>query len=166
MRFTPSVPRRTKGPPLGFGGGGPAREIAEVRAGVEGAVAVQQGKDRRRSRSTTRRRLLRDFSSGKHGDIFGFVMETEGVSFPEAVERLGGMAGLPMPKSSQATRKRARVRARRCPATWRSPPGFFTARRSQPRGRRRGARLVAAAASIRGHNCASAWVMRPASLRI
>lgn len=38
-----------------------------------------------------------DFSSGKHGDIFGFVMDTEGVTFPEAVERLAGMAGLPMP---------------------------------------------------------------------
>src|ERR1700745_4456251 len=34
-----------------------------------------------------------DFSSGKHGDIFGFVMETEGLSFPEAVERLPVMAG-------------------------------------------------------------------------
>jgi DNA primase len=42
-----------------------------------------------------------DFSSGKHGDIFGFVMETEGVTFPEAVERLAGMAGLPMPKVSR-----------------------------------------------------------------
>jgi DNA primase len=38
------------------------------------------------------------FSSGKHGDIFGFVMDTEGLSFPEAVERLAGEAGLPMPK--------------------------------------------------------------------
>ena len=38
------------------------------------------------------------FSSGKHGDIFGFVMETEGLSFPEAVERLAGDAGLHMPK--------------------------------------------------------------------
>ena len=38
------------------------------------------------------------FSSGKHGDIFGFVMETEGLSFPEAVERLAGDAGLQMPK--------------------------------------------------------------------
>ena len=38
------------------------------------------------------------FSSGKHGDIFGFVMETEGLSFPEAVERLASDAGLPMPK--------------------------------------------------------------------
>ena len=42
-----------------------------------------------------------DFSSGKHGDIFGFVMETEGVTFPEAVERLASMAGLPMPKVSR-----------------------------------------------------------------
>ena len=45
-----------------------------------------------------------DFSSGKHGDIFGFVMETEGVTFPEAVERLAGMAGLPMPKVSRGGR--------------------------------------------------------------
>ncbi|MCA6109995.1 DNA primase [Bradyrhizobium cenepequi] len=38
-----------------------------------------------------------DFSSGKHGNIFDFVMETEGVSFPEAVERLAAMAGMPLP---------------------------------------------------------------------
>jgi DNA primase len=42
-----------------------------------------------------------DFSSGKHGDIFGFIMETEGVAFPEAVERLAQMAGVPMPKYSR-----------------------------------------------------------------
>src|SRR6266481_5798118 len=41
-----------------------------------------------------------DFSSGKHGDIFGFVMDTEGVTFPEAVERLAAMAGLAVPKMS------------------------------------------------------------------
>src|SRR6202049_511172 len=41
-----------------------------------------------------------DFSSGKHGDIFGFVMDTEGVTFPEAVERLATMAGLAVPKLS------------------------------------------------------------------
>src|ERR1043166_6451047 len=40
--------------------------------------------------------FFHDFSSGKHGDIFGFVMETEGVTFPEAVERLAAMAGLPV----------------------------------------------------------------------
>src|SRR3984893_5634614 len=41
-----------------------------------------------------------DFSSQKNGSIFDFVMLTEGVSFPEAVERLAQMAGLPMPVSS------------------------------------------------------------------
>jgi DNA primase len=37
------------------------------------------------------------FSSGKHGDIFSFLQETERLSFPEAVERLAGEAGLAMP---------------------------------------------------------------------
>jgi DNA primase len=42
-----------------------------------------------------------DFSSGKHGDIFTFVMETEGVAFPEAVERLAALAGVAVPKLSR-----------------------------------------------------------------
>ena len=41
-----------------------------------------------------------DFSSGKHGDIFTFTMESEGVTFPEAVERLASLAGLAMPTMS------------------------------------------------------------------
>src|SRR5438445_13364703 len=41
-----------------------------------------------------------DFSSGKHGDIFGFVMDTEGVTFPDAVQRLAAVAGLAVPKMS------------------------------------------------------------------
>jgi DNA primase len=44
------------------------------------------------------------FSSGKHGDIFKFLMETEGLSFPEAVERLAGEAGVPLPKLSREDR--------------------------------------------------------------
>ena len=46
--------------------------------------------------------FFHDFSSGKHGDAFAFLMETEGLTFPEAVERLAGMAGLPMPRLSPA----------------------------------------------------------------
>src|SRR5688572_15702452 len=46
------------------------------------------------------------FSSGKHGDQFRFLMETEGLSFPEAVERLAGMAGLPMPRISAEEERR------------------------------------------------------------
>src|ERR1700744_3958868 len=43
------------------------------------------------------KQFYHDFSTGKHGNIFDFVMETEGCSFPEAVERLASMAGLPLP---------------------------------------------------------------------
>jgi DNA primase len=51
--------------------------------------------------------FFHDFSSGKHGDIFGFVMETEGVTFPEAVERLAQLAGLPMPTVTRADEQRS-----------------------------------------------------------
>src|ERR1700752_3958912 len=40
------------------------------------------------------------FSWGKNGTIFDFVMMTEGLTFPEAVERLAAQAGLPLPKMS------------------------------------------------------------------
>jgi DNA primase len=48
-----------------------------------------------------------DFSSGKNGSIFDFVMESEGVTFPEAVERLAQMAGMPLPKVSREDEERA-----------------------------------------------------------
>ncbi len=51
-----------------------------------------------------------DFSSQKNGTIFDFVMATEGVSFPEAVERLAAMAGLPVPKASREEEARAERR--------------------------------------------------------
>ncbi len=55
--------------------------------------------------------FFHDFSSGKHGDIFGFVMETEGVSFPEAVERLAQLAGVPLPEvSAQEEQRSARAK--------------------------------------------------------
>ena len=47
------------------------------------------------------------FSSGKHGDAISFLMEVEGLSFPEAVERLANMAGMTMPKADPDAEKRA-----------------------------------------------------------
>jgi len=41
-----------------------------------------------------------DFSSGLNGNIFDFVMKTDGVPFPEAVERLAAMAGVPLPAAT------------------------------------------------------------------
>src|SRR5437764_5672139 len=53
-----------------------------------------------------------DFSSGKHGDIINFVMETDGLPFAEAVERLANMAGLPLPAvTPDAARQEQRRRS-------------------------------------------------------
>jgi putative DNA primase/helicase len=41
--------------------------------------------------------FFHDFSSGKHGDIFKFIRETEGVGFPDAVRRAADMAGVSLP---------------------------------------------------------------------
>ncbi|MGA7040606.1 MAG: DNA primase, partial [Pseudolabrys sp.] len=51
-----------------------------------------------------------DFSSGKNGSIFDFVMQSEGVSFSEAVERLAQMAGMPLPKISREDEARSERR--------------------------------------------------------
>src|SRR6202011_656436 len=52
-----------------------------------------------------------DFSSGRNGNIFDFVMATEGLTFPEAVERLAGEAGLDLPKSTPEALARDERRA-------------------------------------------------------
>src|SRR5882762_3567859 len=51
-----------------------------------------------------------DFSSGKNGTIFDFVMLTEGVTFPEAVERLAGQAGMALPNVSDEDEARDQQR--------------------------------------------------------
>jgi len=40
------------------------------------------------------------FGCGAHGSAFDFIMNTDGLEFPEAVERLAGQAGLEMPAST------------------------------------------------------------------
>jgi DNA primase len=55
--------------------------------------------------------FFHDFSSGKHGDVFAFLMETEGLSFPDAVERLAGMAGPPMPRQGPQQVEQEKKRA-------------------------------------------------------
>src|SRR5690349_15871261 len=51
------------------------------------------------------------FGCGAHGDVIGFVMRSEGLSFPETVERLAREAGLPLPVSSPEERQRAERQA-------------------------------------------------------
>mgnify|MGYP005846550401 CR=1 FL=1 len=51
------------------------------------------------------------FSSGKHGDVFTWMMEMEGLSFPEAVERLAGEAGVELPRATPQDAEREKARA-------------------------------------------------------
>lgn len=46
------------------------------------------------------RRTYKCFGCGKGGDAFKWLMETEGLSFPETVEKLAGEAGVELPKWS------------------------------------------------------------------
>lgn len=51
------------------------------------------------------------FGCGVSGDHFRFLTELEGMSFPEAVERLAGEAGLPMPARDREEEKRQDAQA-------------------------------------------------------
>jgi DNA primase len=52
-----------------------------------------------------------DFSSGRNGNIFDFLMAVEGLSFPEAVERLAADAGLALPEVSPQQAEQEKKRA-------------------------------------------------------
>ena len=51
------------------------------------------------------------FGCGASGDHFRFLTEQEGVSFPEAVERIANMAGVSMPAPDPEAAKREQQRA-------------------------------------------------------
>lgn len=58
--------------------------------------------------------IWHDFSANKGGDIFTFVMEVEGISFKEAMEKLAGQAGVDLSKysggDSRVTKRKLRAR--------------------------------------------------------
>ena len=58
--------------------------------------------------------IWHDFSANKGGDIFTFVMEVEGISFREAMEKLAAQAGVDLSKyhggDKEVARKKARAR--------------------------------------------------------
>jgi DNA primase len=59
-----------------------------------------------------RRGIYHCFGCGASGDHFRFLTEKAGLSFPEAVERLAGMAGVPMPaRDERAERREAQQRS-------------------------------------------------------
>jgi DNA primase len=53
-----------------------------------------------------RKGIYHCFGCGAHGDHFRFLTEKTGMSFPEAVERLAGMAGVALPARDERTERR------------------------------------------------------------
>jgi hypothetical protein len=90
------ISRRVAWPASCIGSRWQARSAQKSGARMERVVAVQQGAPAVVFVSDEKG-LYHDFSSGKHGDIFTFTMEMEGLTFPEVVERLTALAGLAMP---------------------------------------------------------------------
>ncbi|HET7083960.1 MAG TPA: DNA primase [Rhizomicrobium sp.] len=56
------------------------------------------------------RRLYKCFGCGKGGDAFRWLIETEGLSFPESVEKLAAEAGVELPKWSPEDEAREQKR--------------------------------------------------------
>jgi DNA primase len=83
------------------------RRVKLVRSGREYKGLSPFGKEKTPSFFVNdQKQAWFDFSSGKNGSIFDFLMLTEGVSFPEAVEQLAQMAGMPLPKVSHEDQQR------------------------------------------------------------
>ena len=66
------------------------------------------------------------FSSGKHGDIISFLMETQGLSFTEAIEQLALMAGMDLPKEDPRAEERAK--RHKTSVSWMEQAQMFYAR--------------------------------------
>lgn len=74
------------------------RRVSLVRAGREWKGLSPFQHERTPSFCVNdRKRFYHCFSSGRHGDVFTFLMETEGLTFPEAVEALAAEAGVELP---------------------------------------------------------------------
>jgi DNA primase len=99
-----------------------------------------------------------DFSSGKNGNIFDFVMQTEGVNFPEAVERLASMAGVPLPRVTPEAE--AREERRKTLHDVIELRRSSSKRRCSPAPAPRRAAIWRIAASSRRRSCASASATR------
>lgn len=75
------------------------------------------------------------FGCGKHGSVIDFVMETEGLSFPEAVERLARDAGMELPERDSQSRVRDESRTSLLAAN-EAAAAFFEKSLKMPEGRR------------------------------
>ncbi|MDE2229984.1 MAG: DNA primase [Alphaproteobacteria bacterium] len=74
------------------------------------------------------------FGCSAHGDVIAFVMQTENLSFPEAVDQLARKAGLEVPKATPEERQRAE-RAATLQGALEAACAFFESQLRAPEGR-------------------------------
>ncbi len=74
------------------------------------------------------------FGCGAHGDAIGFVMRADSLSFPEAVERLAGEAGMEVPRASPEEAQRYKAQSTLRDAT-EAACQWFESRLRAPEGR-------------------------------
>lgn len=110
MRFTPEIldAIRDRIPVSQVAG----RKVSLVRAGREWKGLSPFQHERTPSFFVNDpRQFYHCFSSGRHGDVFTFLMETEGLTFPEAVEALAAEADVELPRGpAEAYASRGRRR--------------------------------------------------------
>ncbi len=87
------------------------RRVKLVRKGREmwGCCPFHQEKSAS-FKVSNERRLYKCFGCGKGGDAFRWLIETEGLSFPESVEKLAAEAGVELPKWSPEDEAREQQR--------------------------------------------------------
>ena len=84
------------------------RKVTLKRAGREFSGLCPFHKEKTPSFTVNDRKgFFHCFGCGEHGDAIGFVMKTEGLSFPESVEKLAREVGLEVPRATPQERERA-----------------------------------------------------------
>lgn len=87
------------------------KSVGLIRAGVNFKALSPFTKEKTPSFYVNdEKRIFKCFSSGLGGDIFKWLMLTEGLSFPEAVERLAAEAGVALPERDPHTAVRDKHR--------------------------------------------------------
>ena len=111
-----------------------AKRVRLVRRGRESVGLCPFHKEKTPSFTVNEEKgFFHCFGCGAHGDVIGFIMRDEGLSFPEAVERLAGDAGMALPARDPRAQAREKERHSLYSVT-EAAAAWFEAELAGPRG--------------------------------
>ena len=116
MRFPPDLPRRHPRPHPDLAGGRAASVTWDKRKSNPGrgdfwACCPFHGEKTPSFHAEDRKGRYHCFGCGVSGDHFTFLVEQEGLSFPDAVAQLAAEAGIPLPERDPESERREAERA-------------------------------------------------------